>query len=73
MPDDFNFLAGYIDRRELARQISSTVATIDNYRKAGLPSVRVGRHIYIPVAEAREWVDRRVVRREPQQQVTEDV
>ena len=60
-------LAGYLERLEAAREFKVSARTVSEWidRPDGLPHLRLGKRIYIPVAAAREWIAKRIRQRNP--------
>ena len=49
---------GYERDRDVAAALGIGVAGLRGLRKKGLPSIRVGKAVLIPIAEARAWLAR---------------
>lgn len=68
MPDTAAaILSDYMPKAQFASELGCHERTIDNYRSQpnGLPSLTIGGKVYIPIADAREWIARRVARPNP--------
>ncbi|WP_194393866.1 hypothetical protein [Bradyrhizobium sp. CCBAU 51765] len=64
MADDApSILAGYITEAAFAASAEVTTRTISRYRNQpdGLPFLKLGGRVLIPVEDAREWLRARVV------------
>ena len=61
------FLADYMPKAAFAAELGCHERTNDNYRKMpdGLPSLVIAGRVYIPIADARDWIARRVHRPNP--------
>jgi hypothetical protein len=57
-------LAGYREQTQWAAEANVTTRTVDRYRAMpdGLPFLKFGGRVYIPVEEAREWLRARIQR-----------
>lgn len=57
-------LDGYIPQEQFAKDLDVTKRTIERYRTQpdGLPYVRLGGRIFIPLDIAREWLQSRIKR-----------
>jgi hypothetical protein len=63
MEQQQNILTGYVRESEFAATHGTSQRTISRYRNAGMPFVTWGGAIYIHVDGARDWLARRVRRR----------
>jgi len=59
--------AGLVPLKAFAVEAKVTPRTVNNWRKLpnGLPTVSVGQKVYVPVADAREWVLSRITQQNP--------
>ena len=57
-PEDANLLVGWLDRAELARELTISVDTLQRWetRRVGPPCVRVGRKVLYRKDAVREWL-----------------
>ncbi|WP_299129435.1 helix-turn-helix domain-containing protein [uncultured Amaricoccus sp.] len=57
-PEDANLLVGWVDRAELARELTISVDTLQRWetRRVGPPCVRVGRKVLYRKDAVREWL-----------------
>jgi hypothetical protein len=60
-------LGYYVGIEKFARMVNKTRRTITRWKSQpdGLPYLRLGRETHIPIAEAREWLARRVRKPNP--------
>ena len=67
MTDSLTILDGFAPEDEWAEANEITPRTCARYRNRpdGLPFVRFGGRVFIDVAGAREWLRKRIVRRNP--------
>jgi hypothetical protein len=54
--NDDNLLAGYVEQEKFAMQHGINPRTVARYRNLGLPWLPFGGRVYIPLAEAGEWL-----------------
>ena len=71
MSDTHSILGGFATEAEFAKANDIHPRTLARYRNQpnGMPHIRWGGKIYIDVAGAREWLHKRVVRRNPGRRV----
>ncbi len=64
MNDSASVLAGFVDEMTFAAEARISQRTSARYRKQpdGLPYVEFGGRTYIPLAEAREWLEAKIKR-----------
>lgn len=64
---EINILEGYVSKADFARAINDCPRTVDNYRKLpdGLPLLTIAGKVYIPIAQGRAWLERRIVTPNP--------
>jgi hypothetical protein len=57
-PEDANLLVGWLDRADLARELTISVDTLQRWetRRVGPPCVRVGRKVLYRKDAVREWL-----------------
>ena len=57
-PEDANLLVGWLDRAELARELTISVDTLQRWetRRVGPPCVRFGRKVLYRKDAVREWL-----------------
>jgi hypothetical protein len=64
MQPNASILDGYIPQEQFAKDLDVDVRTIERYRRQpdGLPYVKLGGQVFIPLDIAREWLLGRVQR-----------
>jgi hypothetical protein len=62
---DADFLNAYCGEDDWAEQHGITKRTLRRYRRAGLPHLRFGGHVYVHRHGAREWLERQIKGRNP--------
>jgi Helix-turn-helix domain len=64
-PEDATLLVGWLDRSELARELTISVDTLQRWetRRVGPPCVRVGRKVLYRKDGVREWLCEQEVRK----------
>lgn len=57
-PEDTNLLGGWLERAELARELTLSIDTLQRWetRRVGPPCVRVGRKVLYRKDAVREWL-----------------
>jgi hypothetical protein len=67
MDDPENLLAGFMPAEEFEKQLNVTPRTRHRYQSLpdGLPFVIIGGRTFIPVKDAKAWLERRVRRPNP--------
>jgi hypothetical protein len=65
MTEAISILDGYVPEEDFAATHGVNPRTIARYRNQpdGMPYVKWGGRVYIPIQEAREWLRKRTVRR----------
>ena len=60
-------LAGYIPKAKFAKEINKSERTVDRLidQKNGLPHLKLGRDVFIPIDLARQWLADRVTQCNP--------
>jgi hypothetical protein len=62
---DTDFQAEYASESDWATQHGVTARTVRRYRRAGLPHLRFGGHVYVHTRGASEWLESQVKGRNP--------
>lgn len=52
-------LGEFVSQEQLAQQLNVHVKSIQNYRAAGMPSTKLGKHILLHVPTVIEWLKAR--------------
>jgi hypothetical protein len=63
-----SILQGYVDEHTFARdEVRKDIRTVRRWRNQpdGLPHLKLGRDVYIPVEEARSWLKSKIVTPNP--------
>ena len=62
-----DFLEGYLEEHIFADKVDKNIRTVRRWRSQpdGLPFLKLGREVYIPVEEGRSWLKSKIVTPNP--------
>ena len=53
----------YLTSKDLEKKYQISRSTVDNWKKEGLPHIKIGRSVRFDEAEVDKWINKRLVRK----------